>query len=179
MRPKAAIPSTRVVFLSCGRDYEKGLIMPGEKTAALCKELTEEISSGKFAPLGVIPSERALMARFNVSRETVRKALRMLEEMGLVYASPGRGTFVSGVRRGRQSIGVLVSGCRNTESSIADHSVCTACCAAERSFITAASVMFCALAHSVAIAKTLNIIFNFFILHNNGATAPSRPDGST
>jgi DNA-binding LacI/PurR family transcriptional regulator len=89
--------------------------MSGEKTTALSKKLTEEISSGKFAPLGVIPSERALMARFNVSRETVRKALRILEGMGLVYVSPGRGTFVSGSGRGRQYIGVLLSGCRNTE----------------------------------------------------------------
>ena len=89
--------------------------MPGEKVRALYTKLVEEISSGKFAPLGTLPSERSLMKRFEVARETVRNAKRMLEELGLVYASPGSGTFVSGGGQGLRTIGVLVSGCRYTE----------------------------------------------------------------
>ncbi len=89
--------------------------MQGKKTTALYKELTEAITSRQFAPLGPIPSERALMAKYNVSRETVRNALSMLEKKGLVYVHPGRGTFVSAGGRELPTIGVLVSGCRYTE----------------------------------------------------------------
>ncbi len=64
--------------------------MPGKKALALYNKLVEEISSSKFTPLGTLPSERSLMKRFGVARETVRNAKRMLEEVGLVYASPGR-----------------------------------------------------------------------------------------
>jgi GntR family transcriptional regulator len=40
------------------------------------------------------PTEQALGAQFGVSRETVREALRGLEEDKLISRSPGRGTFL-------------------------------------------------------------------------------------
>ncbi len=42
-----------------------------------------------------LPSEPTLAREFGVSRETVREALGVLRSEGLVYARPGRGTFVS------------------------------------------------------------------------------------
>jgi GntR family transcriptional regulator len=42
-----------------------------------------------------LPSEPDLAARFRVSRETVREALAVLREEGLVYSVTGRGTFAS------------------------------------------------------------------------------------
>ncbi len=44
---------------------------------------------------GRIPSEHALCAEFRVSRPTVRQALDLLVEEGLLSRQPGRGTFTS------------------------------------------------------------------------------------
>lgn len=43
----------------------------------------------------MLPSERDLSTYLNVSRDTVRKAVRLLEDQGIVYSDHGRGTFVS------------------------------------------------------------------------------------
>lgn len=40
------------------------------------------------------PTEQALCAEFGVSRETVREALRALEDDGLISRHPGRGSFI-------------------------------------------------------------------------------------
>lgn len=45
-----------------------------------------------------LPQERELAERFDVSRMTVRQALRSLAEDGLIYSIRGIGTFVSGGR---------------------------------------------------------------------------------
>ena len=89
--------------------------MAGGKSRALYRELAKEIADGRFAPLGAFPSEHMLSKRYEVSRETVRCAKKMLEDAGLVYTRRGCGTFVSGDDRDRRSIGVLVSGCRYAE----------------------------------------------------------------
>ena len=85
------------------------------------RTLLDEILSGKFVALGPFPSERALMRRFGVARETIRQAVRDLHARGLVYKRQGKGTFIAG-KKGmgepndvRRKIGLLVSGCRHTE----------------------------------------------------------------
>jgi GntR family transcriptional regulator len=57
-------------------------------------ELLSEIRSGRFRPGDQIPTEPELISRFNVSRTTVRRALRDLEAMGLIDRQSGRGSFV-------------------------------------------------------------------------------------
>jgi GntR family transcriptional regulator of arabinose operon len=58
--------------------------------------LRSRIIDGTFAPSAALPSEADLTALLNVSRPTVRQALRVLMEEGLIERVPGRGTFVSG-----------------------------------------------------------------------------------
>ncbi|MEM4985785.1 GntR family transcriptional regulator [Collimonas sp. H4R21] len=53
------------------------------------------ISQGLLADNQALPSERELAERYEVSRDTVRKAVRYMEERGIIYSGHGRGTFVA------------------------------------------------------------------------------------
>ncbi len=56
--------------------------------------IKNNISEGTFSPNTKLPSEYELMEQFGVSRQTVRKALEVLEEEGVVKSRQGSGTFV-------------------------------------------------------------------------------------
>lgn len=56
--------------------------------------LRDRIASGVPAPGDWLPSEKRLEQEHGVSRGTVRAALRILAEEGLVTSRSGRGTFV-------------------------------------------------------------------------------------
>jgi len=52
-------------------------------------QLQQQILGGQLPPGSRLPSERALMAQFHVSRPTIREALRVAENMGLIAVRPG------------------------------------------------------------------------------------------
>jgi len=56
--------------------------------------LRSEIASGTLGPGDKLPSIRTLAERFGVAPMTAQSAIDMLRSEGLIYASPGRGTFV-------------------------------------------------------------------------------------
>lgn len=56
--------------------------------------LLDKIRSGRFAVGTLIPGELELMASHDASRHTVREALRVLEDLGVVERRRGRGTIV-------------------------------------------------------------------------------------
>lgn len=56
--------------------------------------LQELILSGELAENSRLPSERLLAQRLQVSRPSIREALKNLESLGLVRVLPARGTFV-------------------------------------------------------------------------------------
>jgi len=58
------------------------------------ESLEEGIRTGKYPINSKLPSENALCKMFNVSRITIRKALNILENKGMVYSIHGKGTFV-------------------------------------------------------------------------------------
>ncbi len=60
----------------------------------LAGELREAIVAGEFADGKQFPTETALCRRFDVSRFTVREALRRLEAEGLIQRKRGSGTTV-------------------------------------------------------------------------------------
>lgn len=61
---------------------------------AIADELTSDILGGNYAVGTMMPTEHELCDRFDVSRYTVREALRRLREMGLVSMRRGSGTMV-------------------------------------------------------------------------------------
>ena len=63
--------------------------------------LREMIMSGELAPRSLLPSESYLQQEQGVSRGTVRMAVGILREEGLVVTIAGRGTFVQVPRDSR------------------------------------------------------------------------------
>jgi DNA-binding GntR family transcriptional regulator len=56
--------------------------------------LRGEIASGALSPGDKLPSIRSLAERFGVAPMTAQSAIDMLRSDGLIYTSPGRGTYV-------------------------------------------------------------------------------------
>lgn len=64
-----------------------------------------DIIGGKLASGDRLPTEAALAERFSANRHTVRRALAVLADEGVVGAEQGRGTFVRSARRLSYPIG--------------------------------------------------------------------------
>ena len=58
-------------------------------------QIVEEIRSGALAPGERLASERELSERFDVSRDTLRRAFTALAEEGYIRPSPRRGWFIA------------------------------------------------------------------------------------
>jgi GntR family transcriptional regulator len=58
--------------------------------------LLRDIEAGCWRPGDRLPTEDALIERFQVSKITVRQALRDLAQLGYIRREQGRGTFVQG-----------------------------------------------------------------------------------
>ncbi|MEU3457829.1 GntR family transcriptional regulator [Micromonospora sp. NPDC006766] len=57
--------------------------------------LAKQIEEGKLKPRQPLPSESTLQQEYGVARGTVRAAVRLLRERGLVVTLPARGTYVA------------------------------------------------------------------------------------
>ncbi len=64
--------------------------------------LLSEVQAGRISIGATLPGEHELMARFQVSRHTVREALRLLDEQGLIERRRGIGTVLRS-RKSRQA----------------------------------------------------------------------------
>ena len=71
------------------RDHPLGL------AEQIASRVATGIEAGELSPGERLPSERELVRLFQVSKDTVRKALGALVGRGLVIKSPSRGTFVA------------------------------------------------------------------------------------
>jgi len=61
---------------------------------SVARTLEKEIKQGKYPVDTTLPTEEALVERFEVSRHTIRQALRELKESGVILARAGVGTIV-------------------------------------------------------------------------------------
>jgi GntR family transcriptional repressor for pyruvate dehydrogenase complex len=70
------------------------------KTRRLYEEIVEQIkkliTDGRLKPGDKLLAERELAEQFQVSRASVREAIRTLEMLGVIDIRPGEGTFVRG-----------------------------------------------------------------------------------
>ena len=71
----------------------------------IADDIRLDIVGGKLARGEQLPTEAALAERFAANRHTVRRALAVLAEEGVVRAEQGRGTFVDEARRLSYRIG--------------------------------------------------------------------------
>lgn len=80
----------------------------------IAERLLERIESGELIPGDQLPSERDLSDTLNVSRMTLRAALRILEQQGLLVRQQGAGTYIAQPKIERQA-GKLISFTRNMQ----------------------------------------------------------------
>jgi GntR family transcriptional regulator len=64
-------------------------------SAQVRDRLENAIRDGALPPGAQLPSEHELAARFSIGRSTLREALRLLEQDGVIDVRRGRGRFVS------------------------------------------------------------------------------------
>jgi GntR family transcriptional regulator len=68
---------------------------PQSRYEQIAAQLKQEIKEERFEPGDKLPSEKRLCEYFEVSRITVRQALKDLENEGLIFKKQGLGAFVS------------------------------------------------------------------------------------
>ncbi|CAN5170482.1 FCD domain-containing protein [soil metagenome] len=69
--------------------------MPRLVANEIASELKRRISSGEWLETGRMPPERHLASEFRVARNTLRRAVSLLEDDGTVVRHVGRGTFLA------------------------------------------------------------------------------------
>lgn len=57
--------------------------------------IEKAVESGELAPREMLPSEAEIIHQAGVSRWTVRKALELLREKGVIYSRAHMGSFVA------------------------------------------------------------------------------------
>ena len=72
----------------------------------LAELIRQRLAKGRWLPGSLLPSIEHLMAEFDVARVTVRQAIAMLAEEGLLSPQRGRGTFVTGQLGARRRLRV-------------------------------------------------------------------------
>jgi DNA-binding FadR family transcriptional regulator len=68
-------------------------------TFRLLGEFRRAIESEQWQPGKQIPTERDLSAEFGLARNTIRRALKILQHEGIIVRDVGRGTFVAEAAR--------------------------------------------------------------------------------
>ena len=72
-------------------------------------ELREQIENRQYKANSLLPSENELARKYNVSRETIRKALLLLLENGYIHKIQGKGSIVLDVHRYRLPVTGILS----------------------------------------------------------------------
>jgi len=82
--------------------YHDELVTTSRTPDAIAARLEELILDGIFRPGQLLPSERRLSERLQVSRASLREALRTLRSKGVILTRQGRGSVVAELVAGAQ-----------------------------------------------------------------------------
>jgi LacI family transcriptional regulator len=92
------------------------------KHRTISRQLATEIIAGKYRQTGRMPSEAQFVKRFGVSRPTVGRALKDLQDQGLIERRRGSGTFIRSEKNRSQEtqsgipqLGMIMPNLRQTE----------------------------------------------------------------
>lgn len=69
------------------------------KQDIIAKDIAEKIHHRIYSPKSFLPSEHQLCDLYGTSRETIRKSLEQLTELGLIQKIKGRGSLVLDIQR--------------------------------------------------------------------------------
>ncbi|MBU3015043.1 GntR family transcriptional regulator [Poseidonibacter lekithochrous] len=64
----------------------------------LYNKILENIENKKYNVNYKLPSENTFASEFNVNRHTVRQALQLLKDEGVIYTLKGKGNFISNIK---------------------------------------------------------------------------------
>jgi DNA-binding LacI/PurR family transcriptional regulator len=92
------------------------------KHRTISRQLATEIIAGKYRQTGRLPSEAQFVKRFGVSRPTIGRALKDLQEQGLIDRRRGSGTYIRAEKdrlhdahSAIPQLGMIVPSLRHTE----------------------------------------------------------------
>ncbi|WP_153126424.1 trehalose operon repressor [Peribacillus tepidiphilus] len=83
--------------------------MVKNKFIKVYEDLSAQIQDGRIQPGALLPSENELTEMYQTSRETIRKALKLLSEHGYIHKVQGKGSIVLDVKKFNFPISGLVS----------------------------------------------------------------------
>lgn len=109
-----------------------------------------------YHPNDQIPSEKELCAQYNASKMTVKKALDMLVEEGLIYKKRGHGTFVKGLSR--QQLNIMEENLCNAQQALTGFSK-----QYENEHVTSVVLDFSVIPPTTKIASNLHITEHDFV----------------
>lgn len=73
----------------------------------LAEMISARIERNEYLPGELLPTERDFITRYNVSRQTARRAIELLKEEGYVRSVQGQGTFVEKINHSKVAFGVI------------------------------------------------------------------------
>lgn len=92
MLPRSHLPSVEIMPTDPDAEIDhQGPVTPYRQLAAILKA---RIKRGDWAEGRPITSETRLVQEYGLARSTVRRAIAVLVDEGVVWTVPGRGTFV-------------------------------------------------------------------------------------
>lgn len=85
------------------------MIKMQKKYTLIYEEISRQIQEAHFPPKTILPSENEFAESYQTSRETIRKALNLLAQNGLIQKIRGKGSLVLDLKKHQFPISGLVS----------------------------------------------------------------------